>query len=164
MSDQLTRILGEIDTGLEITHGSETPQMHVMAVHAAVTRLIWGTMYYECDACGFGCSIGMSLGVEGPKEMRERGLYLASPFSAGSCPAWPHMKTCDGYLSHKGRGRDEEFATPRIAPDNMPRFVLPDSVWRSDQGARLEVPEPALIEARQFHNIAATPTPEGEGR
>jgi hypothetical protein len=139
------------------------PQVRLMAARAAVGRLCWGAMFYECDTCGFGWEIWTALGVEGPPALREAGLYLSSAFMLGRCWAWPidenpapgspppHLRTCDGNMGHRDWSRDQEWGAPRIAPDDVPRFVLPREVWRGDQGADLEVPEPALVRARRWH-------------
>lgn len=121
-----------------------------MLVREAVALLGWGSMRYRCSACGFEWDIWLALGVEGPPELREAGLYLASPFTIGWCPAWPQMQTCDGRMSHIDFHADTAFP-PLLIPDDAPRFVIDE--WHHT--ARLHVPEPALIAARRFHNERA---------
>jgi len=121
----------------------------------------WSTMNYACvgnenrtprgvhPPCGFQWSIWLTLGVEGPTWLRELGAYIACPFYAGTCPNWK----CKGQMRHVAgtdRFRDEVFTEPRLVPDDVPRFVLPTSVYRGDEGARLLIPEPALVKARVF--------------
>lgn len=120
-------------------------------IRTAVDRLAWGTMTYRCQACGFEWRIWLSLGVEGPPQFRASGLYLAAPFMV-RCPAWPGMKGCDGQMQHVRWIEDETFREPVLIPDAVARFVLPYSADRGDTGARLEIPGPALIRARQAMN------------
>jgi len=162
VSEQLQTIARELPVGPDAAFDAGPPQVRLMATRAAVDRLCWGAMHYECEACGFGWGIWMQLGVEGPAYLRESGLYIASPFMLGRCYSWPPddsefgYGTCGGSMAHRGRGRDAQWSEPRIAPDDVPRFVLPREVWRGDQGADLEIPEPALIVARQWHRERGT--------
>lgn len=164
MSEQLRqlvdrlRVAGTIDVDV-------APQVGLLAVREAVGRLGWGTMTYACERCKFEWEVWLSLGVEGPPALREHGLYIASPFMLGSCPARPirpdadeneraqfrHLGACEGHMSHVRFDEDREFE-PKLIPDDAPRFVLPHTVWRPDEGADLEIPEPALIRARRFHD------------
>jgi hypothetical protein len=118
-----------------------------MLVREAVGLLGWGTMTYRCDACGFKWEVWLSLGVEGPPSLRDNGLYVASPFTLSSCPAWPNMTRCSGSMAHVNFRGDREFP-PTLIPDDVPRFVLDN--WHDC--ADLVIPTPALIYARRFHN------------
>lgn len=138
----------------------EPPIPHVILVREAVALLGWGTMTYACDACGFEWKVWLGLGVEGPEALRTAGLYVASPFTIGRCPAWPikpgataaeraqfrHLTQCTGSMSHVRWAEDEEFA-PLLIPDDAARFVL--DPWHGS--AQLVMPEPALIYARRYH-------------
>ena len=61
------------------------------------------------------------------------------------------MQTCNGHMSHVEWNRDKEFA-PQLVPDDAPRFLLPHTAFRGDEGATLEIPTPALVYARRWHN------------
>lgn len=130
-------------------------QIHLQAVATAVDRLCWGSMAYRCDICGFEWEVWMALGVEGPPHLRNQGLYVATPFMAGRCPAWPiasaeEMVSCGGGMRHVRFDGDRQFE-PCVAPDDVPRFVLPRAQWGLSGGADLEVPTAALVRARRWH-------------
>lgn len=139
----------------------ESPVPRVVLVREAVALLGWGTMTYACDRCGFEWKVWLGFGVEGPEALREHGLYVPSPFTAGTCPSWPikpdattddrklfqHLTKCDGRMGHVRWGEDETFG-PLLIPDDAPRFVL--DTWY--EAAQLVIPEPALIYARRFHS------------
>lgn len=114
----------------------------------AAARFGWAAMTYECAKCGFSWEIWCALGVEGPPDLKERGLSIASPFGIGRCPSWPQMEPCDGEMSHVRFSEDRHFA-PRMIPDDAPRFVLPDTAAGGAMSARLEIPLPALVRARR---------------
>src|SRR3954462_15303473 len=103
MSVQLRKIANELPTGLDAGFDREPPQIRLMATREAVARLCWGSMFYKCDTCEFGWNIWMALGVEGPPNLSKAGLYVASPFMLGQCPAWPDMAVCEGKMVHRGR-------------------------------------------------------------
>lgn len=157
MSERLISAAAAIN---DVEPGYPSPVPRVALVREAVAALCWGTMAYRCDACGFEWDVWLGLGVEGPPAIRDYGLYAASPFTVGSCPAWPvnpnasaeekatfrHLGKCDGGMTHVRFGDDREFA-PMLPPDDAPRFVLDH--WYDC--ATLVIPEPALIRARRFH-------------
>lgn len=157
MSDQLDAIVAAQPMGPESAFDPAPPQVLLMAAQEAVRRLCWGTMHYRCRGCSFEWEIWLALGVEGPPHLKQRGLALACPFGIGRCYAWPRdaageLTTCDGEMLHVDFNRDEHWASPRLAPDDVPRFVLPRMVSRGDQGAELEIPESALVAARKWHS------------
>jgi hypothetical protein len=123
-------------------------------VREAVEQLGWGTMTYACDTCPFEWAVWLSLGVEGPPALRKAGLYIAAPFMLSRCPAWPQMQPCGGRMKHVRWDGDQEFE-PQPIPDDAPRFVLPHSLSAAGEGARLEIPTPALVRARRVLNEEA---------
>ena len=126
----------------------------VSLTERAIASLGWRTMNYKCEKCGFEWAVYLTLGCEGPPELKEKGLALAVPFVAGRCPSWPGMKTCDGSMQHV-RFADDQTFFPRLIPDDAPRFVLPTTSAGGEGGApcgRLEIPMPALVRARRFWN------------
>jgi hypothetical protein len=139
----------------------EPPFPQAALVREAIAALGWGTMTYACDECGFEWEVWLALGVEGPPPLRDAGLYVPSPFSAGRCPAWPlkpgataedratftHLAACDGRMTHVRWGDDREF-DPALTPDDAPRFVI--DAWHNC--AQLVIPEPARIRAGRFHH------------
>ncbi len=141
--------------------GEEPVVPYVALVREAVASLVWGSMFYRCNACSFEWEVFLAFGVEGPSTLRETGLYVASPFVVGSCPAWPikadateeeraqlrHMGRCEGRMSHVDWKRDREFKAAQLSPDDAPRFVLDG--WHGL--AALLIPTPALVRARRFH-------------
>lgn len=154
LTDAIERLLGP---GPDVFDKPSCETM-LLLVRGAVERLAWGTMNYRCEQCGFEWEIWLSLGVEGPADLREVGLYVASPFTV-RCPAWPKMQACGGTMSHVRFSDDVRFGfngdrsnTPKLIPDDAPRFVLPYSVSSGGEGARLEMPTDALVRARRALN------------
>ena len=86
MAEQLREALDALPSGPEAIFEPAPHGTRLALVREAVGRLVWGTMDYACDACGFRWAVWMSLGVEGPPALRESGLYVAAPFTIG-CPA-----------------------------------------------------------------------------
>lgn len=132
-----------------------------MFVREAVGLLCWGTMQYRCDTCGHEWSVWLALGVEGPTQLKEAGLYVPSPFSTGPCRAWPlredateqdrklmsDTRTCNGTYTHVTWHNDVVFSTPEMAPDDAPRFALSQAY----DYAELVIPTDALVAARRYH-------------
>lgn len=130
-----------------------------LLVREAVATLGWGSMIYQCDACGFEWHVWLALGVEGPPSLRAAGLYIAAPFTAGKCPSWPvkpdatdedranfrHLTQCAGTMGHVRFKSDREFY-PTLIPDDAPRFVI-----GAYDSADLVIPEDALVRAQRFH-------------
>ena len=158
MSAQLAKIAADLPTGPDAFDDEGSPEVRLLATKAAIERLAHGTMLYRCKDCGYEARIWLSLGVEGPEQLRDAGLYLPCPFIV-RCLAWIYepaadplqqYRPCEGEMPHVEWQRDERFE-PRLIPDDALRFVLPRGVWRGDHGGELEVPEPALVAARRWH-------------
>lgn len=81
-------------------------------------ELVWGSMIY---ACGYGHEerYYLGVGVEGPRDFRERGAYIPCPFIAGSCPQ------CGLPMKHKRWNEDENFDDLRPVPDGARYFRIP---------------------------------------
>jgi hypothetical protein len=166
MSERLIRAAARNVAAMREIPGGEPLMPHVALVREAVTALGWGTMAYRCDSCGFEWDIWLTLGVEGPPSLRDHDLYVASPFTLSSCPAWPvkpgataderatfaHLGRCEGRMSHVRFADDRQFGELRLIPDDAPRFVL--DPWY--EAAQLVLSEPALVRARRFHNDASS--------
>lgn len=106
------------------------PANHLASIRKAAgarAGLIWLTMLYRCDGCGQQSRVAAEVGVEGPPDLRERGSFVASPYSF-RCGA------CQGLVSHVEFGKDEEFE-PRPRRGEW-CFALPDDT--PDLGARLD--------------------------
>lgn len=91
--------------------------------------LVWLRMRYRCERCGHEGWIGCEVGVEGPKELRDRKLFIASPFSTW-CPKDIGLRACGGLYSHFRMKDDQEFE-PRQREEGELVFVLPGdtSTW-----------------------------------
>lgn len=68
--------------------------------------------------CGFEELRFVGLGVEGPRELRERGAFIASPFVSGECPR------CGLPMSHRGPSRSID--PPARPPTGARMFRVPD--------------------------------------
>lgn len=135
----------------------------VALTEKAVGSLAWSTMTYRCEKCGFEWEVYLGLGVEGPPELKDRGLALPVPFVIGRCPAWTpkdgvakpdlsNLEACEGEMTHVEWSRDRKLNPPELVPDDAPRFVLPSASAGGEGGApcgRLEIPMPALVRARR---------------
>lgn len=89
--------------------------------------LVWLTMVYACHECGTEGRIAAEVGVEGPQDLRDRKLFIASPFSF-DCG-------CGGLANHVRLRDDDEFE-PRPRKPNESCFVLPPDNWQA--GATLD--------------------------
>lgn len=100
--------------------------------------LVWLRMRYRCERCGHEELLACEVGVEGPKDLREARLFIASPFTT-RCAKDIGLRQCGGNLSHVRMREDEEFE-PRPRGEGEACFVLPEdtSTWR--QGAILDRP------------------------
>lgn len=132
----------------------------VALTEKAVAQLAWGTMTYECEECGFAWDVYLTFGCEGPPALKDVGLAVAVPFIAGTCEVWrppegeelksdlTNLKRCGGAMRHV-RWQDDQRFEPSLIPDDAPRFVLPRSSAGGTPSGHLEIPEPALVRARQ---------------
>lgn len=120
-------------------------------IREAIDRIVWLKMRYRCNSCKFTWDVFASIGVEGPESLKDAALYVPAPFMT-PCYAWPDMKRCGGHMRHINWQDDVELEPVQIAPDHSARFVLPRSMYRSDHGAEIEIPDEALLFARQYHN------------
>jgi hypothetical protein len=122
--------------------------MYAVIVRQAVGDLCHAAFRYKCKDCGFDWWVWMGLGIEGPGDLHQKRLALPCPFII-QCPAWPDMKPCRGEMNHVDWDEDQRFTAPVLPPDDVPRFILPES--GGDCG-HLHIPTPALVKARRAMN------------
>jgi hypothetical protein len=144
----LERIMPRAD---EMFGGDAAEGGMALVVAQAVRDLCWGSMQYRCKSCKYEWAVWMALGVEGPDTLKECRLYVPSPFII-TCPTWPNMEPCRGEMSHVDWGSDCIFYAPKVPPDDVPRFVLPDS---GGTCGRLYMPTAAIVRARRALNEPA---------
>lgn len=80
--------------------------------------LVWLAMQYQCEKCHRGEYIYCGVGVEGPEELRKKGLFIASPLMG------PRCRFCGGETSHIDWFLDENFA-PRDPGPGIRYFRVP---------------------------------------
>lgn len=80
--------------------------------------LVHAKFLYGCQRCKTIEPIYLGVGVEGPSELREKQLYIPSPFGGPQC------RNCGGETSHVFFGSDEHFE-PRPPPDGARYFCIP---------------------------------------
>lgn len=88
---------------------------------------VWLRMRYRCQGCSAEHWVAAECGVEGPPDLRERSLFVASPFT--------FRCVCGGRVQHIALRDDQEFEPEPRRPDEA-CFVLPADDWT--KGARLE--------------------------
>ena len=82
--------------------------------------LVHAMYLYGCSKCKHIEPIYLGVGVEGPPELLEKGLYIASPFGGPKC------EDCGGDTSHVLWGQDKHFK-PQSPPSGARCFVIPES-------------------------------------
>jgi len=91
----------------------------IMDAVADRNMLVHARFLYQCDRCGEIEPIYLGVGVEGPKELRDDGLYIASPYGGPQCP------TCrKGRTKHVRWNEDQHF-DPMPAPEGALCFIIP---------------------------------------
>jgi hypothetical protein len=96
---------------------------HARAIDDAVAGrnyMVHAVYLYGCRPCKKLVPIYLGVGVEGPQELRDSGLYIPSPFMG------PRCESCGGETSHVMFGADEHFA-PRYPKIGATCFVIPTS-------------------------------------
>ena len=89
--------------------------------------LVWLAMQYRCVRCGAIEWICCGVGIEGPPELRQRGLYIASPFMGPACIATASitaLRPCGGETIHVDWNQDKTFM-PRPPPIGARYFRIP---------------------------------------
>jgi len=100
--------------------GSKEHAQDIEAAVAGRNRLVHAKFLYGCSKCKHIEPIYLGVGVEGPKELRDEGLYIPSPFGGPPC------EVCGGETSHVFWGSDEHF-DPRMPPDGARYFCIPEA-------------------------------------
>lgn len=80
--------------------------------------LVHAKFLYGCGRCKAIEPIYLGVGVEGPPDLREKSLYIPSPYGG------PRCRSCGGETSHVFWGSDEHFE-PRLPPEGARYFCIP---------------------------------------
>lgn len=96
---------------------------HAQAIQTAIAgrnRLVHGKFLYGCAKCKHIEPIYLGVGVEGPGELRDEGLYIPSPFGGPPC------ESCGGETQHVFFGNDEYFPPTQAKPGTR-CFIVPET-------------------------------------
>lgn len=96
---------------------------HALSIETAIAGrndLVHACYLYGCKKCKHIEQIYLGVGVEGPKELRDKGLYIPSPFGG------PRCENCNGPTTHVFWNQDANFE-PVEPPAGVRCFVIPKS-------------------------------------